>query len=174
MTAPPSRTRRFPRKSPLSTPRPAAIVATAATSKARRAEPEHDLQVLVAAFLEKALAGVALWSSIDAGAGRLSKRVAGRRKARGVKAGWPDILVLWRGLAIGIELKAGRGSTSAGQDDLAAAWAAQGGRYAVCRSLLEVDAALAGFGIPLRYRVSACGLAWVLAGRTRPGAEAVA
>jgi hypothetical protein len=134
-----------------------------------RREPEHDLQVLVAGFLDVALAGVCLWSSIDHGAGEMSGRAAGRRKARGVKPGWPDIQVIWGApgavrVLLGIELKAGKGRQDAEQMALEAAWVAQGGLYRVCRSLAEVDAALVGVGIPLRYRVAPCGTRWVFAG----------
>lgn len=134
-----------------------------------RAEPEHDLQVLVAAFLEVALADGPLWSSIDAGQGLMSGRSAGRRKARGVKPGWPDILVVDGvpgavRLLLGIELKAGRGVPSAEQVAVRAAFLARGGVYEVARSLLEVDAILVRHGIPLRYRVASCGNRWVFAG----------
>lgn len=138
-----------------------------------RREPEHDLQVLVASFLDVALAGVALWSSIDHGAGKMTGRTAGRRKARGVKPGWPDIQIVW-GLPsgvrvlLGIELKAGRGQPSDDQRALRNAWLAHGGVYAVCRSLAEVDAAIAAAGIPLRWRVASCGTRWVFAGWEAP------
>lgn len=125
---------------------------------------EHGLQEVVAQFLEVALAGVAWWSSVDHGAGAMSKAAAGRRKARGVKPGLPDIIVLYRGRLIGIELKAGRGRASDAQDDLHAAWAAQGASVRMCRSLAEVDGALAGLGVPLRFRVLACGTRWAFSG----------
>ncbi len=138
-------------------------------SRTARREPEHDLQVLVASFLDVALAGVALWSSIDHGAGRMTGRTAGRRKARGVKPGWPDIQILFGGTAgvrvlLGIELKAGRGRPSAEQEALRGSWEDHGGLYRVCRSLAEVDAAIAAAGIPLRWRVAPCGTRWVFSG----------
>lgn len=123
----------------------------------------------VAAFLDVALAGVAVWTSLDAGAGKMAGRAAGRRKARGVKAGWPDILVLLGSPAavrvlLGIELKAGKGRPSPEQVAVRAAFSSHGGVYEVARSLLEVDAILVRHGIPLRYRVAPCGNRWFFAG----------
>lgn len=137
-----------------------------------RRELEHDLQVLVASFLDVALAGIALWSSIDHGAGKMTGRTAGRRNARGVKPGWPDVQIIFGvsrdvRVLLGIELKAGRGRPSPEQEALRAAWEAAGGVYRVCRSLLEVDAAIAAAGIPLRWRVSPCGSRWHFAGWER-------
>lgn len=150
-----------------------APVARQRPSRARaKGETEHDLQVRVVAFLEPALAGVAWWSGIDHGAGKMSEAEAGRRKERGVKPGISDIVVLWRGRFIGIELKAPAGVLSkaaAGvqspeQRVVEGEWRRHGGSYFVCHSLVEVDAALAGLGIPLRYRVAANGLSWVFSG----------
>lgn len=149
--------------------RPRRFAAPAGAPRLPGGEPEHDLQVQVAAFLDVALAGVALWSSIDHGAGKMTGRVAGRRKARGVKPGWPDVQIVFGGGAgvrvlLGIELKAGRGRPSPEQVEVCAAWESQGGLYRVCRSLAEVDAAIAAAGIPLRYRVQANGATWAFAG----------
>lgn len=150
-----------------------ASVARPRVSRARaKGETEHDLQVRVVAFLERALAGVAWWSGIDHGAGKMSDAEAGRRKARGVKPGIPDIVVLWRGLLIGIELKAaagvaskaGAGVQSEEQRAVEAAWLEHGAHYFVCHSALEVNAALVRVGVPLRYRVAANGLSWVFSG----------
>ena len=56
---------------------------------------EHALQVAVAHMLQIVLDPERTWwSSIDAGAGKLSKRSAGMMKARGVKRGIPDIIIL--------------------------------------------------------------------------------
>ena len=52
--------------------------------KATRASPEHDLQVTVAQYLAIALRPPTFWSSIDHGAGRMTRASAGLRKARGL------------------------------------------------------------------------------------------
>lgn len=139
----------------------------AGAGAAARAKPEleHDLQVRVAQYLDVALAGVCWWSAIDHGAGKMGKAAAGRRKLRGVKPGIPDVLVLNRGRLIGIELKRSRGgSQSDGQAGLEVEWRAQGAGYHIARSLQEVEAALRAEGVPVRYRVSANGLAWEFCG----------
>lgn len=124
----------------------------------------------MARFLEVSLAGVALWSGLDAGAGKMSSAAAGRRKARGVKPGWPDIVVVWGcpdGVAqlLAIELKTATGVLSAEQKEFREAWEAQGAVYRVARCLREVDEALVAAGIPLRFRAASCGTRWVFAGR---------
>jgi hypothetical protein len=125
---------------------------------------EHDIQVEVAEFLARALAGVCWWSGVDHGAGKMGKAAAGRRKARGIRAGIPDILVLWQGRLIGLEMKDARGTQSAPQRELQAEWQIHGAGYHVCRSLEDVDRALAREGVPMRYRVTNSGLGWVFVG----------
>jgi hypothetical protein len=117
--------------------------------------PEHSLQVVVADYLDVALKGVCPWTSIDAGQGKMTKRAAGMRKRRGVKAGWPDVQVLWQGRYHGIELKRERyGKLSDEQEALLPWIRASGGLVAVCHSVDEVCAALTGWGIPVRVSLA--------------------
>lgn len=117
---------------------------------------EHAFQMAVRDFLDVALPAGCWWSAVDAGAGKLSKAAAGRRKARGVKAGFPDIVVIFDGRILGIELKRPRGAgvragvASEVQGDVAAAWNAAGAPVRVCRSVEEVCRALVAFGIRVR------------------------
>lgn len=77
------------------------------------------------------------------------KATGGRLKAMGVRAGVPDLLVWIRGgRAIGIELKAGRGTLSAEQMYWHARVASLGHRVHVCRSVDEVEAVLRAEGVP--------------------------
>lgn len=122
--------------------------------------PEHALQVAVAHMLQVVLdPDRTWWSSIDHGVGKLGKAEAGIRKRRGVKAGIPDIIIMFAdGLTdyahlIGIELKAGKGSLSEAQEDVAAAWAIFGSTVFVARSLEEVQDILDHCGVPLRHRM---------------------
>ncbi len=71
----------------------------------RRAHPEDDLHMAVAQFLDLALPEDACWTTVEHG-GKRGKREAGRLKAKGVKAGWPDVQVVYRGRLVVIELKA--------------------------------------------------------------------
>ena len=131
--------------------------------KPRRASPEHQLQVAVAQYLTFALRPPVLWTALDAGAGKMSKASAGLRKARGVKRGWPDILIIAPGnhfynvKVIAIELKSMKGSLSEAQKDVRCDLAKCGGGYAVCRSLDDVESVLKAWVIPLHATVSALG-----------------
>lgn len=75
---------------------------------------EDDLHMTVAAYLDLALPKDAAWTTVEHG-GKRGKREAGRLKAKGVKSGWPDILIIYRGRLICIELKAGKGRLSKAQ-----------------------------------------------------------
>lgn len=124
--------------------------------KARRA-PEHALHVAVARYLALALKPPVWWSSIDHGAGKMSAAAAGRRKARGVRKGLPDILVMspiddTGTIVLGIELKAGNGRQSDAQRDLEEAFLGCEAEYTVCRSIADVADALKACGIPVHAR----------------------
>lgn len=126
----------------------------------KRRNLEHALQVAVAQYLAVALRPPTIWTSLDAGAGKMSPITAALRKARGVKAGWPDILVIHPGrmpnmaTVLGIELKAGKGRTSPAQEDVCLVMRSAGANYAVCRSVDEVADVLFVVGISLHARPS--------------------
>jgi hypothetical protein len=123
-----------------------------------RAAPEHALHVAVARYLALALKPPTVWTSLDAGAGKMGAAAAGRRKARGVKPGWPDLLVMHHNspntgtIVLGIELKAGTGTASTAQKAIAKAFYDCDAEYVICRSISEVAAALALADIPLHAR----------------------
>lgn len=125
--------------------------------------PEEVLHIAVAQFLHLALKPPVWWSSIDHGAGKMSRASAGLRKARGVKAGIPDIIILWpegkdlrcHTRVLGIELKAAKGAASPAQKETEAAWHAAMAGYVVCRSLEEVQSALNWCGFPLHASIGA-------------------
>ncbi len=70
----------------------------------RRAHPEDKFHKSVAKFLDLALPIDACWTTIPAGGGGLVR--GAKLKAMGYKAGFPDLLVVYRGRLICIELKA--------------------------------------------------------------------
>jgi hypothetical protein len=111
---------------------------------------EHTLQTAVAVYLAQAMPLDSWWTSVDAGQGRMGLIAAGRRKARGVKAGVPDVLVLWSGRFRSIELKVGAGRPSEAQRNMGADIVQAGGGWLCANSIAEVEAALIGWGIPLR------------------------
>jgi VRR-NUC domain-containing protein len=79
--------------------------------------------------------------------------VPGTRVARGICAGVPDVVVLYRGAATWIELKADGGSLSDDQRAMCAALLQAGCRYAVARDERDVLAVLDAAGIPRAHRV---------------------
>jgi len=85
--------------------------------------------------------------------GERAKREAAKLKAMGVLPGIPDLMFLlpdgtWRG----IELKVGRNTLTPEQHAFKARW---GDRVAVCRSAVEVEAALRLWGFVLKGRAVA-------------------
>jgi hypothetical protein len=108
---------------------------------------EHALQKQIVGYLARALQPPVWWSAIDH-AGKLGPRQAAARKARGVKRGIADILIMWRDHytrphSIWIELKRpGGGILSKEQKDFDFDMTRCGSLVFVCRSLEEVEAAL--------------------------------
>ena len=105
---------------------------------------EHALHRATADYLRAVLEPPIIWTTLDAGAGKMRGRTATQRKNRGVKPGWPDILIIGPGPnVLGIELKAKAGKQSS--DQIAVEEAFKGCRawYVLCRSVAEVDRAVA-------------------------------
>ena len=126
-------------------------------AKAPPAGSEHDLQAAVAEFLALSLPPhEAVFCSIPNG-GKRDKATAGKLKAEGLKPGAPDLLILWRGRAIGLELKTGKGRLSPQQMAFSMRWTTAGGVYAVARSIEEVAALLDAAGVPLMARIGGGG-----------------
>ncbi len=121
-----------------------------------RKRPEQTLQIQVARYLAVALRPPVWWSSVEHSA-KLGKVAAGMRRARGVKAGWPDIVILWpdgnRTKMLGIELKSPTGLQSPVQKDVETAWAACHVPVVVCRSLQEVETALTIWRVPCQAKI---------------------
>lgn len=118
--------------------------------------PEALLQYGVCQFLK-----VVLWPPPD---GPLwtahepqpfkGKAAAGIARAMGLKAGWPDLILIWRGRVLAIELKSPRGQLSPAQLEQHALLRANGVSVVVARSLEDIERALRDCAIPLRGSVS--------------------
>ena len=135
--------------------------------KGRQKRPEDLLHLSVARFLRYAIAyegtcslhGVMWWSQEARNVGKTMTTRDGReinleainRKARGCVAGLPDVAILYRGGLYGIELKAGTGLNDA-QKRLHPELRKAGGNVVVAKDLDGVEAALRGWGIPLRVQ----------------------
>ncbi|MCX7901445.1 MAG: VRR-NUC domain-containing protein [Burkholderiaceae bacterium] len=123
-----------------------------------RKQDEHALQRDVACFLRLTIgppgcarADGVMWWGVDHAAA--SSAITGAlRRARGVCAGQPDIMILVRGRLCGVELKSATGRPSAAQSAFADALRKSGAHWAVCRSVDDVrgvleDAGRAGRGM---------------------------
>jgi hypothetical protein len=109
---------------------------------------EWTLQRSCAAFLSKALPADAYFTSIDMG--RSTSAAQGQlRKLRGVRAGVPDMLVVYAGKTLWCELKVDT-ALSAAQIVTRDALRANGHVWELCRSPEDVEAACNTAGIPLR------------------------
>jgi hypothetical protein len=95
----------------------------------------------------------ACWFSIDV-AGYVGA-VPGLRTSRGIVAGVPDVLILFRGRAHWIELKAMDGLLSPAQAHGASALLGAGCHYGIARTVFEVLALLDEWNVPRQQRISA-------------------
>ena len=109
---------------------------------------EWQGQETIAEFLDLALPAEAFWSSIDMGPAS-SKKVGGLRKKRGLKAGLPDMIIVFSGITLWLELKAPGGTLSAAQRKVRFALLANDHHWALARSIDDVVVACAKAHIPL-------------------------
>jgi hypothetical protein len=131
--------------------------------------PEQDLHESVADALDKLLLPPAEWTTFPAGSVPLPPRFAAKLARMGLKRGWPDVLIL-HGQVYGLELKRRGGRLSrtrlvrtrrgglrevAGQEEVFPRLEAAGMTIGVCRSVDEVLALLAAWGVPLRVHAVA-------------------
>ncbi len=120
--------------------------------KPRRKQPEQIFQRQVADFLALALPTPGAWfTTIPAGGG--GKVRGAILKGMGYKPGTPDMLVIYHGRAIWLELKTGRRLASKVQMQCSYDLAAAGCDWTLCHELEDVERALMGFGVPLRATV---------------------
>jgi len=119
---------------------------------------EHALQVAVARMLAIVLdPEKTWWSGIDHGAGKMTPASAGLRRARGVKRGLPDIIILFNSGLLGIELKSDKGRLSPEQIEAGNYWISLGHDIVVARSLEDVQEILLAWNIPMRTRMTFMG-----------------
>ncbi len=113
---------------------------------------EDDLAFAVAETLDILLPKDAVWTAWDFS--KAGKIEGGRKKKLGVKAGWPDLGVFWRGIVAMIELKNRIGALRVAQKALHPRLGAAGFPVTVCRSVDAVLATIQAAGIPLRGRIA--------------------
>ena len=124
--------------------------------------PEEALHMAVARFLDVALPSDAVWWHTPNG-GKRTRAEAGKFKAMGVRAGFPDIAILWRGKLLVVELKAPGKSParlSPPQRELAGRLTRAGAHWRCINSLDPLVTALYVVGIPCRATLMP-GAGWV-------------
>ena len=114
----------------------------------RRGAPEHKLHVAVARFLNVALPLDSFWTTIPTAGSSLSQ--GAKIKARGYKAGTPDLVVIYRGKAHWLELKAAKGTMAPEQRDAHGMLHRAGSPVGIARDLNDVQFWLEAWAIPLR------------------------
>lgn len=114
----------------------------------KRAQREWQAQKADNAFLSKALPFGAFYTAIDH-ARKMTKQHGKQRKDRGIKAGLPDWLIVYDGITLWIERKAGS-SLSEHQHVTREYLVKNGHRWALARSTEEIEIACREAGIPLR------------------------
>lgn len=118
--------------------------------KLHRAEPEHRLHVSIARFLTLALPLDAWWTTIPTAGSSL--RQGAKIKARGYKAGTPDVLIIWK-RAHWIEIKAEKGVVAPEQRACHALLHRAGSPVGIARDLNDVQYWLEQWHIPMRAMV---------------------
>ena len=106
----------------------------------KRSYPEDELQQAAIEYIRLQYPHVLAFHCPNGGKRNLYE--AARLKKQGVLAGVSDILIFWQGGMGAIELKCGKNTTTGTQDYFADKWQWVGGRYALCRTLDSVVAAL--------------------------------
>lgn len=141
--------------------------------------PEDRLQSRVRMYLDAALPAPGYWSSVEH-AKKQSLRQGQMQKAKGVKRGLPDVMIWYRGVFVGVELKAGKNTTSDMQDLVGAALVANGFRYHVVRRVVDLDRLLRECGLPIQRSMltaaehhDACLLADAPVPKKRPSARRI-
>jgi hypothetical protein len=113
-----------------------------------RAHPEQRLQTQIAAYLRAVLKPPVWFTAIPAGGGgELRGKIL---KGMGYKAGTPDMLIIDGGRAYWGEVKAEKGVLSIAQGDTIPALKRARCPVAIWRSIDDVAASLAEWGIPTR------------------------
>jgi hypothetical protein len=111
---------------------------------------EYQLHTAVADYLDWALTPASFFTTFPSGWGIMARATAGRLKRAGLKAGVPDVLVIYAGQAIFIELKSSKGSSTPIQRETQMRLLDAKALVFVCSSLEMVIDALMNAGVPLR------------------------
>ena len=117
----------------------------------QKRQPERSLHTAVAAYLAIALPQDALWFPCPSASRRLPRQAAAMRRAGELMPGIPDIILVYKGRIIGLELKAPKGRLSPEQKAFHDRLTLCGAVVYVARSLADVHDFLCQI-IPLKAR----------------------
>lgn len=110
--------------------------------KGQRVDREGPIHQACLDYLRLSLSGAAIHHSaneLDLGGDPKAKAIAqAKAKAKGMRPGWPDIEVIWRGQFWAFEVKSENGRVTKEQRECGEAIIANGGRWAVVRSVDDV------------------------------------
>lgn len=111
-----------------------------------RDQPEFRLTCVVADLLRLCAKPGLYFTHLPFGEAR-SERTGARLKRMGTRPGAPDFLLLWKGRAIGLELKTEKGRQTETQRQTEKEWKAAGGDYILAHGYEEALEALAEAGV---------------------------
>ena len=117
-------------------------------ARPRNVQREWVLQRAIVAYLSKALPTTAYYTSIDIGSAG-SAMQGSLRKARGVKPGIADVLIVYQGVSLWLEIKAGT-QLSEAQKLFRDVLQHNGHYWSLVRCPEDAEAACLQAGIPLR------------------------
>lgn len=122
---------------------------------------EDDLQIEVAAYLDRVLPDDAFWwhtPNQGRGDAKTKQQAFGQKlmgqklKSMGMRAGMPDILILYQGRLYGTDAKSRTGGLSESQEETQPKLIAAGASIVpLFRTIEEMEATLVAWGIPLKF-----------------------
>lgn len=116
---------------------------------------ESKIQVAIMRYLDAALPPYIRAIHVPNG-GKRDAVTGAKLKREGVKAGFPDILLIKEGGSCAlIEVKAGKGRLSEPQKEWSDWFGVRSVPYAVCRGVGDTEAFLLDLNIPLKAKVQA-------------------
>lgn len=121
--------------------------------KQKRRHTEQSTQMAVAKFLHLAAPADLFWTAINPKPHK-NRIVASICKAMGMRAGVADLLFVYEGRVMFVEMKRPKGGTESDEQIATRALAERSGAAtAVARSVGEVESRLRFWGVPLRATV---------------------
>ena len=120
----------------------------------RRNQPERKLHLQVTQYLARALPDNAFYFPVPNAANFDPIRGARLRQSGEIRAGVPDLIVIWAGKVIAVELKAPQGGgLSPVQRDVRDLMLLAGCTHHIVRTIEQLHEALESYQMPLKVRL---------------------